>query len=246
MAHDRSFPLVTRILIGIVWPTLQALTKRERRGEEKLPKRGGYVIASNPLSYIDPFVMAQWEADNKIPPRYLVKDSVFDIPVGGWLMKKVRHIPVYRGTADAAKALSAAVDAVKKGGVITIYPEGTMTRDPEAWPMSGFNGAVRVAVAGGVPIVPVAQWGPQEILWPYRKGWNVFPRKTMHISVGDPIDVSCLGDDPTEEQLTEATNLLMDKITELQAEIRGEVPTTPRIDVHTLKKPETNRESQED
>ena len=246
MEHDRTFPFVTMILAAIIWPVLQILTKRERRGSEKLPRRGGYVIAANHLSYVDPFVLAQWEIDHKIPPRYLVKDSVFEIPVAGWLMKKVRHIPVYRGTDDAAKALQKAIEAVRAGGVITIYPEGTMTRDPAAWPMSGFSGAVRVAHAGNVPLVPVAQWGPQEILWPYRKGWNILPRKTMHIHVGDPIDLSYLGESPSEAQLEEATDRLMDAITQLQAGIRGEVPPTERINVHTLKKSQHTHESEED
>lgn len=234
------------LLIAVIWPFLQIMTKRDRRGKENLPKSGGFVIAVNHLSYVDPFTLSHWEVDNGICPRLLVKDTLFSLPVGGRMLKMIRQIPVYRGTKDAAKALEAAVEAVRGGGIITIYPEGTMTRDPAAWPMSGRSGAVRIAHRAGVPLIPVAQWGPQDILWPYRKGFHWFPRKTMSINVGEAIDLSDLGDNPTEAQYAAATDRLMDRITELQAEIRGELPTTPRIDVHTLKKPKTNHESQED
>lgn len=246
MARSRSFPPLMWLLIAVIWPFLQIMTKRDRRGNENLPKSGGFVIAVNHLSYVDPFTLSHWQVDNGICPRLLVKDTLFALPVAGRMLRMVRQIPVYRGTKDAAKALDAAVEAVRDGGIITIYPEGTMTRDPAAWPMSGRSGAVRIAHQAGVPLIPVAQWGPQDILWPYRKGFHWFPRKTMYINVGEPIDLSELGSEPTEAQFAAATERLMDRITELQAEIRGELPTTPRIDVHTLKKPKTNHDSQED
>ena len=243
--QSRKFPLATKFIIALVWPLLMLFTKRDRRGEENLPKEGAFVIAVNHLSYIDPFVMAHWMVDNRIPPRYLVKDTIFSIPVVGWLFKHVGHIPVYRGTKDASKSLDAAIAQLKAGAVIYIYPEGTMTRDPEAWPMSGRTGAVRLAHEAGVPIIPVAQWGAQEILWPYRKGLHLLPRKTMHVNVGTPLDMSDLGENPSEEEYKVVTERLMDRITDLQAEIRGERPTRPRIDVHTLNKPKTHHESEE-
>lgn len=246
MARSAHFPPLMKVLIAVIWPFLQLMTKRDRQGNENLPQTGGFVIAANHLSYVDPFVLSHWKVDNKISPRFLIKDTLFSLPVGGWMLKMVHQIPVYRGTKDATKALEAAIQAVRDGGVITIYPEGTMTRDPGAWPMSGRTGAVRIAHAAQVPLIPVGQWGPQDILWPYRKGFHWFPRKTMHIRVGEAIDLSDLGEEPSEEQLRTATERLMDKITELQAEIRGESPTTPRIDVHTLNKPKTHYESQED
>lgn len=246
MARTRSLPLILRIVVAVLRPIFMVVTRRDWRGAENLPVDGGYVIAANHLSYVDPFLFGHWMVGHDIPPRYLVKDTLFTIPVIGWLVSRVDQIPVYRGTADAAHSLDAAKEAVREGGIITIYPEGTMTRDPEGWPMSGRTGAVRVAHTTARPLVPVAQWGPQAIMWPYRREFRLFPRKTMHVRVGAPLDLSDLGESPTEEQFVAATHRLMDAITELQSEIRGQVPTAARIDVHTLKRPKTKYKAQED
>ena len=107
--------------------------------------------------------------------------------------------------------------------------------------MTGRTGAVRVALATGRPLVPVMQWGPQDVLWPYSKKLRLFPRKTIHVRVGDPVDLSDLeGKELTEQLLDTATTRLMDALTAMMAEVRGELPTTPRIDVHSLSRPKSN------
>ncbi len=108
--------------------------------------------------------------------------------------------------------------------------------------MTGRTGAVRTAHATGAPLVPVAQWGPQAIMWPYRREFKLFPRKTMQVVVGAPLDLSGLGESPTDAQLHAATDELMNAITALQAQLRGELPAGPRIDVRELKKPKTRYE----
>ncbi len=239
MTRTRPLPPILRVVVFLLRPVFMIITKRDWRGSENLPTSGGYVIAANHLSYIDPFTFGHWLVDHDIPPRFLVKDPLFAVPIIGRMLRAARQIPVYRGTGAAAESLRAAIEAVREGSIIAIYPEGTMTRDPDGWPMSARLGAVRIAHATGAPLVPVAQWGPQEIIWPYRREFRIFPRKTMHVWAGEPLDLSDLGDDPTEEQLQAASNRLMDAITELQAQIRGERPTRPRIDVRTLSKPKT-------
>lgn len=194
------------------------------------------------MSYVDPLLLGHWAIDQGIPPRFLVKDPLFRVPVAGWILHKVRQIPVYRGTGAASGSLRDAIAEVKDGQVVIVYPEGTMTRDPGGWPMTGRTGAVRIAHEAGVPLVPIAQWGPQDIMWPYRKGFHPFPRKTIHIWVGDPIDLSDLGENPSEQKLQEKTAVLMAVITDMQSQIRGEKPTSPPIDVHTLAKPKTTLE----
>ncbi|MEH3034091.1 MAG: lysophospholipid acyltransferase family protein, partial [Aeromicrobium erythreum] len=180
--------------------------------------------------------ISHFMVDNGVTPRFLAKDTLFDVKGIGRILTGAEQIPVYRGSAGAAESLRAAEQAVLDGKVVTIYPEGTITRDPAAWPMSGRTGAVRVALATGRPLVPMAQWGSQEILWPYTKLPRIFPRKTIRVRIGEPIDLSDLADRPlTEAVLHEATERLMDTLTDMLAEIRGERPTGPRIDVHTLK-----------
>lgn len=243
MSRPNDVPPLLRVIIWVLRPILMIVTKRDWRGAENLPQSGGYVVAANHLSYVDPFTFGHWMVDHGITPRFLVKDTLFAVPVIGAILRKVRQIPVYRGTGAAVDSLRAAIDVVREGGIIGIYPEGTMTRDPAGWPMSGRTGAVRTAFEAGVPLVPVAQWGPQSIMWPYRREFRLFPRKTMNVRVGAPIDLSYLGENPTEEELHVAADRLMDAITALQSQIRGELPATPRIDVRTLKRPKTRHQS---
>ncbi len=242
MSRTRPLPPVLRVIVWVLRPIFMVVMRRDWRGDEHLPREGGYVIAANHLSYVDPFVLGHWLVDHDIPPRFLVKDPLFAVPVIGRLLRAARQIPVYRGTGAARDSLRAAVEAVREGGIVTIYPEGTMTRDPAAWPMSGRDGAVRVALETGAPLVPVAQWGPQEIMWPYRRELRLFPRKTMHVLAGEPIDLTGLDADATAQQVHEAPGRLMDAIVALQSQIRGEIPSTPRIDVRTLGKPKTRYE----
>jgi 1-acyl-sn-glycerol-3-phosphate acyltransferase len=215
-------------------------TKRDWQGMQNLPE-GGFVLAPNHVSHLDPFLISHFMLDNNIAPQFLAKDTLVGAKGYGWILRTADQIPVYRSTEGAAESLRAAMQAVEAGKVVTIYPEGTITRDPAAWPMSGRTGAVRVALATGKPLVPLMQWGPQEILWPYAKRVRLFPRKTIHIRVGRPVDLSDFADrELTEEVLHTATDRLMDTLTAMMAEVRNELPSTPRIDVHTLSRPKSN------
>lgn len=241
----RPMPRMTRALVAFLRPVLMLITRRDWQGAEKLPD-GGYVLAPNHLSHVDPILISHFMVDHGITPRFLAKDTIMASRVGGWILRGAEQIPVHRSTAGAAESLRAAEEAVLSGEVVTIYPEGTITRDPGAWPMSGKTGAVRVALATGRPLVPVMQWGPQEMLWPYGKRLRLLPRTTIHVRVGDPVDLSDLqGKELTEPVLREATTRLMDVLTAMMAEVRGELPSTPRIDLHTLDLPRTTYKPKE-
>lgn len=236
----RPVPRTIRVIRFFIRPLLMVLTKRDWQGMEHLPE-GGFVLAPNHVSHLDPFVISHFMLDHNISPRFLAKDTLVGAKGYGWILRTAEQIPVYRSTEGAAESLRAAAEAVEAGHVVTIYPEGTITRDPAAWPMSGRTGAVRVALSTGRPLVPLMQWGPQEILWPYAKKVHLFPRKTMRIRVGPPVDLSdFVGKALTEQVLHEATDRLMDTLTAMMSEVRGELPSTPRIDVHTLSRPRSN------
>lgn len=241
MARWTFLPRTTRWVVRLLHPWFMVLTKRDWRGIEKLPRSGGYVLAPNHVSHLDPLLLSHFMVDNGVVPRFLTKDTLMDVTGVRRILRGAEMIPVHRATKGAADSLRAANAAVEAGQVVTIYPEGTLTRDPDGWPMTGRTGAVRVALATGCPIVPVVQWGPQAILWPYTKVPKIFPRKTMHVRVGDPLDLSDLADRKlTDEVLNAATDRLMDTLTAMLAEIRGELPTGPRVDVRTLAKPKSN------
>lgn len=224
-----------RFAVSLLKPPLTVLTRRDWQGTKWLrqdyPPSDGLVIVPNHLSWFDPLPVAHLLWDNGRPPRFLGKEAVFRVPVIGQLLHNCGQIPVYRETRVAADSVRAAVDAVKGGETVVVYSEGTITRDPDLWPMSGKTGAARIALMSGVPVVPVAQWGPQDVMRPYAKEFKVLPRKTMHMRVGPPVDLDDLrGRDIKAELLAEATERIMDAVTQQLEEVRGEPSPPERLD----------------
>lgn len=219
-----------RFVAAIVRPVLMLLTKRHWTGAEHLPPVGtGVVVAPNHVSHVDPLTIAHFLWDNGRAPRFLGKEGVFRVPLLGPIIKACGQIPVYRETRDATKAYRAAVEAIGQGECVGVYPEGTITRDPGLWPMTGKTGAARIALATGCDVIPVAQWGPNEVLAPYSKRPRLVPRKTMRISAGPPVDLSDLTGQPiTSGLLEEATERIMAAISDQLAGIREETPPAVR------------------
>ncbi len=230
-SRARRLPIAYRLVALVLRPLLLLLTKRDWRGAEHLPTSGGFVVAPNHVSYADPLVFAHFLYDNERPPFFLAKDSLFRIPVVGGVIRLAGQIPVYRNTAGAAFAYRAAVDAIGAGKAVAIFPEGTITRDPGLWPMRGKTGAARVALETRCPLIPVAQWGAQDLLAPYGKRLRLLPRKTMHMSAGPPVDLTDLYGLPIDARvLRVATDRLMDAITVQLALLRGEPAPPTRFD----------------
>jgi 1-acyl-sn-glycerol-3-phosphate acyltransferase len=202
---------------------LSWIGKMIQRGNERIPREGGVLLVMNHVSHYDPVVDGVFVHKNKRVPRILSKESVLRVPIFGRMARGVGTIPVYRGTSDARGSLSAAMDALADGKLVLIYPEGTITKDPEGWPMYPRTGVARLALEVDVPVIPVARWGTQAILNGYTKKFRPFPRKPVTFLVGEPVDLSeYRGREVTPELLREVTHLLMDKVRELVAEIRGE------------------------
>jgi 1-acyl-sn-glycerol-3-phosphate acyltransferase len=217
--------------VAIAEPLLRLFTKRRWIDGEKIPPAGGCVVVGNHVSHIDPFTYAHFVYGHGRIVRFLAKAEVLDLPVVGRLIRATGQIPVYRLTADASQAFRAAVAAVESGKCVAVYPEGTITREPDLWPMVGKTGAARIALSSNVPVIPIAQWGPQDILAPYAKSAKLLPRKTVTVKAGDPVDLEDLRDQPlTPEVLKEATTRIMDEITRLLEDIRGERAPDVRFD----------------
>lgn len=229
MRERRGWPFA--LGVGILKPLLVTFTRHRWIDGEKIPAEGGAVVAANHVSHVDPVTFAHLVYDHGRLPRYLAKAELFDVPVVGSILGAMGQIPVQRLTVDASQAFSSAVTAVREGKVVIVYPEGTITRDPDLWPMTAKTGAARIALSAGVPVVPVAQWGAQEILWPYTKRPHLIPPRTVHAKVGDPVDLDDLRGRPiTPALLTEATDRIMDAITALLEDVRGASAPPVRFD----------------
>jgi 1-acyl-sn-glycerol-3-phosphate acyltransferase len=218
------------VMAAIAVPVVDLITKFTVYDRHKLPASGGVVLAPNHYSEIDPVVVGAlvWKLGRV--PRFLAKASLFRVPVVGWFLRRSGQIPVERGgVARATGPVSAAGRVADNGNLVIVYPEGTLTRDPDLWPMRGKTGAARLAIEQGVPVIPVAHWGIQQVMARYSKKVSVFPRKHVAVKFGDPVDLSAFagrGSDPAA--LAEATEVIMKAITELLEDVRGEKAPSQR------------------
>ena len=218
------------LLAGIARPLMNVLMGKKWEGTGQLPA-GGFIAAPNHCTEIDPVVIGHMLYNQKRPPHFLAKAGLFKAPVLGALLRATNQIPVERSTAGANRSLQVAKEVVDAGGAIIIYPEGTLTRDPDLWPMKGHTGAARLALQTGAPVVPMAHWGAHEVFPRYAKRFHVFPRKTVRVLVGEPVDLSAFADRPMDRAtLSEATDVIMDAVTALLATLRDEEPPAERWD----------------
>ena len=214
----------------IVRPFLRLTTRDTWSGVENLPE-GAFIAAANHTTNIDPLITAHFLYDNGRPPRIMAKSSLFAVPVLGWLLRHTDQIPVYRGTAQAGEALIAAEAALDKDECVLVFPEGTLTSDPDLWPMVAKTGVARLALKSRAPVVPIAQWGSTDLLGRYGKMIKPFPPKRVSVTAGPPVDLSDLYDRPTDgATLREATRRIMAAITALLADLRGEEPPAEAFD----------------
>ncbi|MEN9715432.1 MAG: hypothetical protein RJA35_899, partial [Actinomycetota bacterium] len=195
------------------------------RGVEKLPKTGPYVLVSNHVTNVDPLAVAYFVyVVLKRAPHFLAKESLFRIPVVGKILLSAGQIPVYRSSGNRNdEPLKAAHQYLEHGHTIAIFPEGTLTRDPNLWPMRGKTGAVRLALDTNVPVYPIAHWGAQDILPRYGSKFRPGFWKKVDLVVGDRIDLSKYqGKKLAPEDVAAATEIVMRSITDLVAGLRGE------------------------
>ncbi len=219
------------VAASILKPTLLAATSRTWIDGEKIPASGGCIIAINHISHIDPLVSAHFVYDHGRLPRYLAKSGLFTNKYLGGFLSSAGQIPVERLSRNAVGAYDAAVRAIADGECIVIYPEGTLTRDPDLWPMKGKTGAARIALATGCPVIPVGQWGAQDVLPPYTTTPHLLPRKNITMKAGDPVQLDdLLALPPTPEATAQATDRIMAAITGLVEDLRGATAPAERYD----------------
>ena len=231
MKESTRSRVVFALLAGTLRPVFNVFLQKHWQGAEKLPKDTGFIVCPNHVTEIDPVVVGHFLYNQGHPPHFLAKASLFKVPVLGPALSSTNQVPVERITAGAAGSLDSAREALAAGRALVIYPEGTLTRDPDLWPMKGRTGAARLALATGVPVIPVAHWGAQELLPRYAKRPSLFPRKRVRLVVGDPVDLSDLAGKPLSKAvLDEATDRIMSELSRMVGELRGAQPPAERWD----------------
>jgi 1-acyl-sn-glycerol-3-phosphate acyltransferase len=218
-------PAVRRATTLTFPPLIRAVMKRDWHGQEHIPRAGPVIVAANHLSYADWAAVALFTYQAGRYPAFLIKSSAFNVKVVGPFLHAAGQFSVNRGASDAALVLKDAERALDQGECLIFYPEGTATRDPALWPMVPKTGVARLALATGVPVIPVAHWGAQVIL-PYgTKKPRLLPRHLVRMLAGPPVDLSAFAGQPmSREVLRDAAAAIMADITGLLARLRGEAP----------------------
>ncbi|MEZ5116457.1 MAG: lysophospholipid acyltransferase family protein [Candidatus Nanopelagicales bacterium] len=164
----------------------------DRVGTDLVPARGGAVLASNHVSYYD-FIFCGYAAHpSKRLVRFMAKDSVFRHRISGPLMRGMKHIPVDRSAG--ADAYRLAVDALRAGEIVGVFPEATISRSFELKDFK--SGAARMAAEAGVPLIPMITFGGQR-MWTKGHQRRHGRGTCIALTVGEPMSVAP-DDDPTE------------------------------------------------
>jgi 1-acyl-sn-glycerol-3-phosphate acyltransferase len=182
-------------------------------------REGPLILAGNHIGTFDPVVFAAAARIRRLAPRMMATGGLFRVRVIGPLMRAAGHIPVDRGRATVANAIPAAVEALRAGSVVFIYPEGRIGLDPGLWPERAKSGLARLALGTKAPVVPVAIWGSHEVV-AYHGMWTMirtvitalWRRPVVRIHYGAPVDLSDLTEGHTGDA-QRASDRIMDAIT---------------------------------
>ena len=210
---------------GILKPWLKVWFRWTIEGLGNIPTQGPAIVAFNHISYLDPFAAAYVVDQAGRRPRFLAKSELFQDRRISWILRGAGQIEVKRGTPQAPMALDHAVDALRSGEVIVIFPEGTITDDPNLKPLPPKTGLSRLALMTGAPVLPAALWGTQNV-WPKSYAKQLRPRQEIAVRVGQPLAVRGDADDP--EGWDRIARQVMEAIALLTAGLRPAVPDRRR------------------
>ncbi|WP_136088636.1 lysophospholipid acyltransferase family protein [Auritidibacter ignavus] len=216
------------VAANIVRPLVNVAYGKKWTGTDNLPD-GGCIVAANHISQIDPVALGHMLYSHGKLPHFMAKKELFEIPGLKTVLNGLKQIPVDRG-GRGQESLRVASEVIDEGGVVIIYPEGTITTDPDYWPMQGKTGVARLALKTGAPVVPVGQWGLHRMLPKRATKPKMWPRTIHQINVGKPLDLSDLRDTTLNSTvLHDTTWRMMTAVTDLVAPLRGKNPPTNQL-----------------
>ena len=212
-----------RFAVSVLRPPIALWFNWRFEGREHIPKEGPLIVACNQISYFDPLAHGLMMVKAGRRPRFLTKSEMYK----GWFMRHVlegaKQIKVERGSGSTAP-VEAAIAALAKGETVMIYPESTITRNPDFTPMQGKTGIARIALTSRVPLVPVAVWGSQNVA--QKEGMKSLSfGRPIWLKAGAPMDFSAYEDrldDPGV--LHEVTDSVMDELSRLVNDLRSRYP----------------------
>jgi 1-acyl-sn-glycerol-3-phosphate acyltransferase len=208
----------------VLRPPFQLWFNWRFEGLEEIPAEGPLIVVGNHLSYLDPFAHAYFVIEAGRRPRFLAKRELFENPLLRTVLNGARQIPVDRGSGDQSP-LRSAEQALEAGEIVVIYPEGTSTStNADFAPARGKTGAIRLALASGVPILPVATWGGQYV-WRKEGRQSLAFGRPIWVRAGERLDVRTLaGADADVAAVRALTDDLMSQLGAIVDQLRERYP----------------------
>lgn len=206
-------------------PVTHLIARRRFVGRHRIPQTGPALIVANHISHVDPIFDVVYIRSSGRIPHVLAKASLWTIPVVRSVLTGTGQIPVERGGGAGQAALANAIDALAAGQVVLIYPEGTVTKEPDGWPMRPRPGVAALALSGDFPVIPMAHWGSNHVYTSYGSGrrFKPLPRKDVHVVTGDPIDLSQWRGKPVDNRaIRDVSYRVMERVRDMVAELRGQ------------------------
>ncbi|OZG63006.1 1-acyl-sn-glycerol-3-phosphate acyltransferase [Bifidobacterium lemurum] len=235
-------PKATKRLLAGVSLVFRASCKTKAWGLEHVPETGTFITAATHVTMFDVFVPMMSLFHQGRRPRYMAKAEMAKWPLIGKWFQLVGMQPVQRRSGKAKDIVDTSIDIVTSGRPLTVWPEGTVTRDPQKWPMSMKNGVGMIALESSrrlgyqVPLFCAVTWGAASI-----NHWWPWPRKNVVMCYDAALDYADLlegmdgwGEEPPVELADELTRRIRVRMTEIMAEIRGEQPPDGVWDYRTM------------
>ena len=210
----------------LLYPLTWLLGRRKFDGIDRLTIPGAVLVVGNHISHIDPIFDVVYLRKSGRVPHVMAKASLWKIPVVGKVLTATRQIPVDRGGRGAGQAaVETATKELADGGMVVIYPEGSVTKEPDFWPMRPKPGVAALALSGDFPVIPIVHWGTQHVYDSYapKKRFRPLPRKDIRVVAGPPIDLSPWRGKPVDARaVLDVSMLIMTTIRDMLAEVRDE------------------------
>jgi 1-acyl-sn-glycerol-3-phosphate acyltransferase len=212
-----------RFAVSVLRPPIALWFNWRFEGREHIPKEGPIIAACNHISYFDPLAHGLMMVKAGRRPRFLTKSEMYKGFFMRHLLEGAKQIKVERGSGSAAP-VDAAIAALAAGESVMIYPEATITRNPDFTPMQAKSGVARIALASGAPVVPVAVWGSQHVA--QKEGMKSLSfGRPIWVKAGAPLDFSAYEDRQDEPGvLREVADAVMDELSRLVTDLRSRYP----------------------
>jgi 1-acyl-sn-glycerol-3-phosphate acyltransferase len=212
-----------RVAVWTLRPPISLWFNWRFEGMEHVPREGPILVACNHISYFDPLAHGYMMVKTGRRPRFLAKTELYGNPLLRVVLNGTRQIPVERGSGSMAP-IDAAREALRLGEAVLVYPEATITRNPDFSPMQGKTGIARLTLAAEVPVLPVAVWGSQHV-WQRGGARSLKFGRPIWVKAGPPIDFSEYEEGKTEpETLRKVTDAVMDELARLVNDLRSRYP----------------------